>query len=111
MEKVLVVLSHLKMYQSLCKTGVSGALGFIVIALPASVFINLFSASKISTVVGVYGGELLKSLDITGFPLLIAFVFICTGMNLFITSGSAKWLIIAPVFVPLFQYFRIFLQR
>ncbi|MCT4594790.1 MAG: AbgT family transporter [Anaeromicrobium sp.] len=83
--------------------GVSGALGFMVIALPASVFINLFSASKISTVIGVYGGELLKTLDMTGFPLLVAFVFICTGMNLCITSGSAKWLIIAPVFVPLFN--------
>jgi aminobenzoyl-glutamate transport protein len=85
------------------KEGVSNALGFMVIALPASIFISLFSASKISTVIGFWGGELLKSLSFSGYPLLVAFIFICTLMNLFITSGSAKWLIISPVFVPMFS--------
>lgn len=85
------------------REGVANALGFMVIALPASIFINLFSASKISTIIGVWGGEALKSLSFSGYPLLVAFVLICTIMNLFITSGSAKWLIISPVFVPMFS--------
>lgn len=85
------------------KEGVSNALGFMVIALPASIFISLFSASKISTIIGVLGGEVLKSLSISGYPLLVGFVLICTCMNLCITSGSAKWLIISPVFVPMFS--------
>lgn len=84
------------------REGVSGALGFMVIALPASIFINLFGASNISTIIGVWGGELLKSINVSGYPLLIIFFFICTTMNLFITSGVAKWLIIAPIFVPMF---------
>lgn len=83
--------------------GVSKALGFMVIALPASIFISLFSASNISTIIGVLGGEVLKNLSFSGYPLLFAFVIICTFMNLFITSGSAKWLIISPVFVPMFS--------
>lgn len=84
------------------REGVTNALGFIVIALPASIFIHLFGMSKISTIIGVMGGEALKRLDVSGFPLLVGFIFICTFMNLFITSGSAKWLIISPVFVPMF---------
>lgn len=83
--------------------GVSGALGFMVIALPASIFIHLFGESNISTIIGVWGGEILKSLNISGYPLLVGFIIIVTGMNLFITSGSAKWLIISPIFVPMFS--------
>lgn len=83
--------------------GVANALGFMVIALPASIFIELFSASNISTIIGYWGGEMLKSLSISGYPLLFAFVLICTLINLFITSGTAKWLIIAPIFVPMFS--------
>ncbi|MDR1966648.1 MAG: AbgT family transporter [Synergistaceae bacterium] len=82
--------------------GVSGALGFIVIALPASIFIDLFAKSNIATIVGVKGGELLESISLTGFPLLLAFVALATFINLFITSGTAKWLILAPIFVPMF---------
>ncbi|MDL2263016.1 AbgT family transporter [Synergistaceae bacterium OttesenSCG-928-I11] len=81
--------------------GVSGALGFIVIALPASIFIDLFAKSNISTVIGVSGGEALKSINMTGYPVLLAFVALATTINLLITSGTAKWLILAPVFVPM----------
>lgn len=82
--------------------GVASALGFIVIALPASIFIDLFAKSNISTIIGVAGGEALQAIDMTGYPVLIAFVFLATSINLFITSGTAKWLILAPVFVPMF---------
>jgi aminobenzoyl-glutamate transport protein len=82
--------------------GVSGALGFIVIALPASIFIDLFAKSNIATIIGVKGGELLKSINLTGFLLLVAFIVLTTCINLFITSGTAKWLILAPIFVPMF---------
>lgn len=82
--------------------GVSSALGFIVIALPASVFIQLFSESNLSTVIGAAGGKLLQSMNLNGFPLLLAFIVLTTAINLFVTSGSAKWLILAPIFVPMF---------
>ena len=82
--------------------GVSNALGFIVIALPASIFIHLFHASNLSTVIGALGGKVLNSISLKGFPLLLAFILLCSIINLFVTSGSAKWLIIAPIFVPMF---------
>ncbi len=82
--------------------GVAGALGFIVIALPASIFIQLFNMSNISTIVGVLGGQALEAMNFSGYPLLLCFVAVCTIVNIFVTSGSAKWLILAPIFVPMF---------
>jgi aminobenzoyl-glutamate transport protein len=83
--------------------GVAGALSFIVIALPASLFIDLLSKSNITVVVGVHAGNFLKEMNIQGFPLLLAFILISITMNIFITSGSAKWLILSPLFIPLFS--------
>ena len=87
----------------LMREGLSGALGFIVVALPASVFIHLLYSSRITTLIGVYGGKLLQSFNLNGFPLLIVFIIFSALVNIFVTSGSAKWLILAPVFVPMFS--------
>lgn len=98
--RVIKSMSDVPVYM---QKGVSGALGFIVIALPASVFIQLFSESNLSTVIGAAGGKVLQNLNLSGFPLLLAFIVLCTAINLFVTSGSAKWLILAPIFVPMFS--------
>lgn len=37
----------------------------------------------------------------TGLPLIVAFVFLTGFINLFMGSASAKWAIMAPVFVPM----------
>jgi len=42
-------------------------------------------------------------MNLTGIPLLVLFIILSTFVNLFITSGSAKWLILAPIFVPMFS--------
>jgi aminobenzoyl-glutamate transport protein len=40
-------------------------------------------------------------MNLTGSKLIVAFVLLTTTINLFISSGSAKWLILAPIFVPM----------
>ncbi len=84
------------------QSGLSGSLSFFVIAFPAALFIHFFNSSKLATILAVKGGELLKSLNFTGIPLAIAFIFLSGMCNLFMTSSSAKWLILAPIFVPMF---------
>ena len=37
-----------------------------------------------------------------GIPLAVSFVILVLLCNLFMTSGSSKWLILAPIFVPMF---------
>ena len=54
-------------------------------------------------VTAVSGAEFLKSMSLQGPVLLVAFVVVAMIINLLIASASAKWAIMAPVFVPMFM--------
>lgn len=68
----------------------------------ASMFVTLFNASKLATILAVHGSNWLQSLQIPSVLLIILLILLCTFLNLFIGSASAKWLILAPIFVPMF---------
>lgn len=86
----------------LMQKGLVGSTGFMVVVLPASLFVELFRMSHFDTILSVTGAEFLKSMNLGGIPLLILFIILVTFLNLFMISGSAKWLILAPIFVPMF---------
>lgn len=77
--------------------------GYLVLAFFSSQFIKLFEQSKIATIIAVKGADFLENIGFVGIPLIIGFIIITGFINLFIGSASAKWAIIAPVFVPLFM--------
>ncbi|MFC0300644.1 AbgT family transporter [Virgibacillus soli] len=74
---------------------------FIVLAFTAGQFIAYFNESNMGLVLGVYGAEFLDSVKLTGIPLILMFIIITAFINLFIGSASAKWAMMAPVFVPI----------
>lgn len=74
---------------------------YIVIAFVASLFVAFFNWSNIGSVIAVKGSELLHAIGFTGKPLLVAFIFITTIVNLVMGSASAKWALLAPIFVPM----------
>src|SRR5699024_9514293 len=74
---------------------------FIVLAFTAGQFVAFFAETNMGTVLGVYGAEFLQSINLTGIPLIILFVAIAAFINLFIGSASAKWAMMAPIFVPI----------
>lgn len=74
---------------------------FIVLAFTAGQFVAYFSESNMGMVIGVYGAEFLEGANLTGIPLILGFIFITGVINLFIGSASAKWAMMAPVFVPI----------
>ena len=86
----------------LMQSGMSGTLSFLVVALSAANFITLFNRSNLTTILSVKGAQGLEAVGLGGIPLLIMFILFSTFINLFIASGSAKWLILAPIFVPMF---------
>ncbi|MDR0561768.1 MAG: AbgT family transporter [Spirochaetaceae bacterium] len=86
----------------LMQSGLTGSLSFLVVVLPASMFIGLFNKSNLTTILSVKGADALEAIGLGGIPLLVLFILLCTFVNLFMTSGSAKWLILAPIFVPMF---------
>lgn len=55
-------------------------------------------------VIGVYGAQFLEGANLTGIPLILGFIFVTGIINLFIGSASAKWAMMAPVFVPIMMY-------
>ena len=83
------------------KKSLEGALTLLVVTLPSSQFIDMFSRSNITTVLAVRGSEFLETLNAGPIPLLLMFIFIVSLTNLVMTSGSSKWLILAPIFVPM----------
>ena len=82
--------------------GIQGVLSFLVMALPAAIFIQMFSDSNLAVLLAVKGSNLLKSIGLSGVLLAVCFVILCGFCNLFMTSAAAKWLVFAPVFIPMF---------
>jgi aminobenzoyl-glutamate transport protein len=77
--------------------------GFIVLIFFAAQFVALFNYTNLGTIIAVKGADFLQSIHMEGAPLLVALIFITTIINLFIAADSAKWAIMAPVFVPMFM--------
>ncbi|MDL2298536.1 AbgT family transporter [Synergistaceae bacterium OttesenSCG-928-D05] len=87
----------------LMQQGLAGGLSFFVVVLPASMFVQLFAVSNLTTILAVKGAAGLEAMHLGGIPLLLMFILLCSFVNLFMISGSAKWLILAPIFVPMFS--------
>ena len=76
---------------------------FLALAFVSAQFINYFSYTKLGTILALSGAAALKSANIGLIPLIVIFVLFTAFMNLFMGSASAKWNIMAPVFVPMFM--------
>lgn len=74
---------------------------FITFVLASSQFVNLFNWTNIGTVLSIGGAHLLQASGFTGIPMLVCFIILCATVNLLVGSGSAKWTIMAPIFIPM----------
>lgn len=77
--------------------------GFIVLIFFAAQFVAFFNYSNLGTIIAVSGAGLLEALNINSYVILVLFIFITAIINLFIAADSAKWAIMAPIFVPMFM--------
>lgn len=75
--------------------------GYIVLMLVVAQFINLFSWSRMDTILAIRGAEFLQATGLTGPLLFTMYMIIVASVNIFMGSGSAKWAIFAPIFVPM----------
>ncbi len=76
---------------------------YIVLAFASAQFLAFFNESNLASIFSIKGAEGLKSLGLSGIPLMILFIILSSVINLFIGSASAKWAIMAPIFVPMFM--------
>ncbi|GHD31520.1 AbgT family transporter [Halioglobus pacificus] len=74
---------------------------YLVIMFFIAQFIYAFSQSNLGVLLALEGAALLKALGLPA-TLTIAGVVLITGLlNLFVGSASAKWALLAPIFVPM----------
>jgi len=78
---------------------------FIVLAFFAAQFIAYFTWTNLGVITAVSGARLIEHLRLQELPmvLMVAVVFFAAMVNLLISSASAKWALLAPVFVPMFM--------
>lgn len=76
---------------------------YIALIFVAAQFINFFNYSKLGTIVAIRGAEILKTSGISGPVLMLLFVLFTALVNLLMGSATAKWTILAPVFIPMFM--------
>lgn len=76
---------------------------YLVIVFFAAQFVAFFNWTNLGLIIAVKGAEGLKAAGLGTIPLIVAFILVSATINLFMGSASAKWAIMAPVFVPMFM--------
>lgn len=77
---------------------------YIVLVFFAAQFVAYFNWTNLGLIFAIQGANLIGSLGLGRIPLMIALVLIAAFINLVIGSASAKWAILAPVFIPMFMF-------
>ena len=73
----------------------------LVLFFGVSQFLAWFKWTHLGQLIAVAGSHALDASGFGGIPLLVSFIGLATMMNIFITSGSAQWSLMAPVFIPM----------
>lgn len=76
---------------------------YLVLVFFASQFITLFNFSNMGLILAVKGSEVLKAMGLGPVPLMLGFILLTVVLDLVIGSASAKWALMAPIFVPMFM--------
>ncbi|MEM8767580.1 MAG: AbgT family transporter, partial [Pseudomonadota bacterium] len=79
----------------------SGMGYYIVMAFFAALFIAEFGRSNLGALFALQGAAWLEAAAMPAVFTIIGLVFITGVVNLFVGSASAKWALIAPIFVPM----------
>jgi aminobenzoyl-glutamate transport protein len=79
----------------------SGMAYYIVMAFFASLFIAEFGRSNLGALLALQGAAWLEAAAMPGVLTILGLVMITGLINLFVGSASAKWALLAPIFVPM----------
>jgi aminobenzoyl-glutamate transport protein len=74
---------------------------YIVMAFFCSLFVYAFGQSNIGALIALKGASILKALALPGWFTILGIIILTAFVNLFVGSASAKWALVAPIFVPM----------
>jgi aminobenzoyl-glutamate transport protein len=75
--------------------------GYLVLMFFAAQFVSYFNWSQLGSILAIHGAQSLQALALPPMIILLTFIIMTAGINLFIGSASAKWALMAPIFVPM----------
>ncbi|AZA09772.1 AbgT family transporter [Corynebacterium pseudopelargi] len=87
--------------------GLKTLLPMIVLFFAVAQFLAWFQWSNLGIWTAIKGSELLQQWDLPVYVLFAALVLMVALLNIFITSGSAQWALMAPVIVPMMMYVHV----
>ena len=90
------------LYSSLNNIG-----SILILFFFASQLIALFKKSNLGTVFTINVIEILKNINFSGITLIVVYFVLVAIANIFQTSSSTKWAILAPSLIPLFMKLNI----
>jgi aminobenzoyl-glutamate transport protein len=94
------VKSHRDIIKGMSKT--MSTMGYyIVLAFFASLFIAAFGQSNLGALLAIKGATFLKAMAMPGAITIVGIILLSATVNLLIGSASAKWALLAPIFVPM----------
>ena len=76
---------------------------YVALTFVAAQFVNYFNYTNLGSILALKGADFLGNVGLTGAPLMVFFIILTAFINLFMGSASAKWTILAPVFIPMFM--------
>lgn len=76
---------------------------YLVLVFFAAQFVAYFKWSNLGIIMAVKGAKFLMSANLGLIPLMILFILLAATINMLMGSASAKWAILAPIFVPMFM--------
>ena len=76
---------------------------YIVLVFFAAQFVAYFKWSNLGIILAVQGANFLSHLGIGLIPLMILFIILAASINMLMGSASAKWALMAPIFIPMFM--------
>lgn len=74
---------------------------YIVLVFFAAQFVYFFKESNLGVIFAIKGADWLSHVGFTGYPMIVVFILLVSFINMFMGSASAKWAILAPVFIPM----------
>lgn len=76
---------------------------YTVLVFFAAQFVAYFNWTNLGYIFAVKGAEALQALGFGPVFLMLSFIVLSMVINLFMGSASAKWAIMAPIFIPMFM--------
>ena len=74
---------------------------YMVMAFCASLFTYAFGKSNLGALIAIKGAAGLEALALPGEVTLVGIIVLSAIVNLLVGSASAKWALLAPIFVPI----------